>query len=113
MPESRGPDELTTRLLAAVEQLVKSQSEANAAMTSQMAQVIGAMSNAVVPPDKRRPIEYVHVAPAAAAQQQAGGFDWETFMTTMAPALQGVIGTLMQRIMAGPPAGVAAAGQGG
>jgi hypothetical protein len=107
--EPQRPDEVTTRLLVTVEQLVKSQTEGMASVTGQLAQVINAMGNAVVPPDKRRPVEYVQVqAPASA---QSGGFDWETFLGAMAPALQGLIATLAQRIMA--PAPPASSGSGG
>jgi hypothetical protein len=64
-----------------------------------------------VPPDKRRPVEYVQVA--APAPAQSGGFDWETFLSAMAPALQGLLATLAQRMMAPPPTPASSQGQGG
>jgi hypothetical protein len=108
--ERHRPDEVTTRLLVTVEQLVRSQQEGMAALTGQMAQVINAMGNAVVPPDKRRPVEYVQLP---APPQQQGGFDWEAFMASMAPSLQGLVMTLVQRMMAQPAQAAPAQGQGG
>src|SRR5262249_47856119 len=90
--------EPVARLLAAVEQLVKTQNEGMACLATQFSASMNAASGLLLPPDKRRPIEIVTQAAAAA---ESAGFDWNTFMQAIAPALQGALTMLAQKAMSG------------
>lgn len=97
-PQEPGSDAVG-RLLTSVEQLVRTQTEAMTSLSSQLASCLQAASGLLQPPDKRRTIEVV-TAPAPPAP--ANGFDWESFLTSMAPALQGAVGLFMQKVMSAP-----------
>lgn len=97
------------RLLATVEQLVKTQTEAMTGLSSHLAGCLQAASGLLQPPEKRRTIEVVTAPAPPAPPAPQGGFDWEAFMTSIAPALHGAVGLFMQKIMAAPaPAQIAA-----
>ena len=89
------------RLLASVEQLVRTQTEAMASITSQLAGCLQAAGGLLQPADKRRTIEVITPAPPPQAPAE-GGFDWESFLSSMAPAIQGALAMFMQKMMAAP-----------
>ena len=97
----QGPDPLG-RLLSSVEQLVRTQTEAMTSISSQLAGCLQAASALIQPGDKRRTIEVVTTAPPPLPVEN--GFDWEQFLSSMAPAIHGALGLMMQKLMASPPA---------
>jgi len=85
--------DLALRAIECVEKTARSNGDAVGHLAPQLSGCVAAASNAMLPPDKRQPIEYVVQSP-----QGGGGFDWGAFMQAAAPSLGPALMNLVQAL---------------